>query len=270
MTSSTTGGATTTYTYAGAAQNQVLSETTPGTDSYTYTYGGHGELLIQGTGGATYDVVNDANTGQALDLVNTSTHAGLYLYDGIGNPVGLLTDTGTKAFAVSFDPYGGQTVTAGGSSDWYGNSPYGFKSGTRTNGDALVKFGLRWYLPTTGTRTQRDTLDAPLDPTNANRYAYADDNPINNRDPNGRISFTNLVKLGTLLYDAKKAITTGSILSIAAGFAFEFACDSALDTLSSGTAAVPAANGCAVGVHSCKVLWRRSLKVNDLRRYSHE
>ncbi|MFZ7088765.1 hypothetical protein [Curtobacterium sp. RRHDQ10] len=49
-------------------------------------------------------------------MINTSVHAGLYLYDAIGNPVGLLTDTGT-----------------------------------RTNGDAFVKFGLRWYLPTTGT-----------------------------------------------------------------------------------------------------------------------
>jgi RHS repeat-associated protein len=111
----------------------------------------------------------------------------MYLYDGIGNPVGVLTDTGTRAYSVAFDPYGGQTVTAGGNSDWYGNTPYGFKAGTRTDGDALVKFGLRWYLPTTGTWTQRDTLDAPLDPTNANRYAYAGDDPIDNADPSGAL-----------------------------------------------------------------------------------
>ncbi|MFZ7088769.1 RHS repeat-associated core domain-containing protein [Curtobacterium sp. RRHDQ10] len=61
------------------------------------------------------------------------------------------------------------------------------QAGTRTDGDALVKFGLRWYLPTVGTWTQRDTLDAPLDPGNANRYAYAGDDPFNDSDPSGTL-----------------------------------------------------------------------------------
>jgi hypothetical protein len=55
------------------------------------------------------------------------------------------------------------------------------------------------------------------------------------------------VKLGTLLYGANEAITSGSILSIAAGFTFEVACDAALDTLTGGVAAPVSAIGCAVG-----------------------
>jgi hypothetical protein len=40
-------------------------------------------------------------------------------------------------------------------------------------------------LPLTGTFTQQDTVDAPLDPANANRYGFAGGDPINNIDPTG-------------------------------------------------------------------------------------
>lgn len=49
-----------------------------------------------------------------------------------------------------------------------------------------MKFGLRWYNPTTGAWTQQDTLDAPLDPANANRCAFAGGDPINSNDASGR------------------------------------------------------------------------------------
>jgi RHS repeat-associated protein len=54
-------------------------------------------------------------------------------------------------------------------------------------GMGIVKFGIRWYDPTTGRWTQQDTLDAPLDPANANRYAYAGDDPVNLIDLTGLV-----------------------------------------------------------------------------------
>jgi RHS repeat-associated protein len=111
-----------------------------------------------------------------------------FIVDGIGNQVGALTDTGSNAFTVTYDPYGTGGVTAGSTSPFWTQNPFGFKVGaraSRTQSD-IVRFGLRWYLPTTGTWTQRDTLDAPLDPNNADRYAYAGDDPINNSDGSGR------------------------------------------------------------------------------------
>ena len=39
-----------------------------------------------------------------------------------------------------------------------------------------------------GRFSQMDTLDAPLDPANANRYAFAANDPINNSDPLGLFS----------------------------------------------------------------------------------
>ncbi|MCR2826704.1 RHS repeat-associated core domain-containing protein [Microbacterium sp. zg.Y909] len=63
-------------------------------------------------------------------------------------------------------------------------------AGQATNARGWVHFGNRWYNPTLGRWTQQDTLDAPLDPTNANRYAYAGCDPINNSDPTGRCTLT--------------------------------------------------------------------------------
>jgi RHS repeat-associated protein len=192
MTSSTKDGVTTRYTYAGTDQNQLLTETTDGAGSYGYIYGGadsQGVPIIVGqstAGAGTSSVISDPVTGQPLDLTTADGVTGLYVVNGIGNQVGLLTDTRTTAFRVTYSPYGTQNVTAGATSDEWVQNPYGFKNGNRTDNGAIVKFGLRWYLATTGTWTQRDTLDAPLDPKNANRYGYAGGEPINGSDPTGR------------------------------------------------------------------------------------
>lgn len=52
-------------------------------------------------------------------------------------------------------------------------------------GTGRYLFGVRFYDPNQGVWTQQDSLDAPLDPVNANRYAYAGGDPVNNFDPTG-------------------------------------------------------------------------------------
>ena len=112
----------------------------------------------------------------------------LLVYDGLDNPVGLLTDFATNAFTYQYDPWGVQTLTAGGTGNGAAQNPYTFHSGIKDPGSGLIKFGERWYNPATGTWTQQDAIDEPLDPANANRYAYAGDNPINNLDPSGQVT----------------------------------------------------------------------------------
>ena len=65
-------------------------------------------------------------------------------------------------------------------------NPYQFKGGLHDRTTNWVKFGHRWYSVEWGRFSQQDTLDAPLDPANANRYAFAANDPINLSDPTGR------------------------------------------------------------------------------------
>lgn len=135
-----------------------------------------------------------------------------------------------------YAPYGAQTVTAGVTSDAWEQNPYGFKNGNRTDNGVLVKFGMRWYLAITGTWTQRDTLDAPLDPKNANRYGFAGDDPVNASDPTGRNTFTD--------YAGGCAVGTATSAGIALG----------LGTFTAGGgAALALAGGCLGGIASVAI-----------------
>jgi RHS repeat-associated protein len=95
---------------------------------------------------------------------------------------------GTPVIVYNCDPYGLPTLdyTSGGSGTQ--QNPFLFKGGIQDRATGWVHFGNRWYNPTTGRWTQQDTLDAPIDPNNANRYAYAGCDPINNIDPTGQVS----------------------------------------------------------------------------------
>jgi len=131
-------------------------------------------------------VFDDPTTGQPLGIVTSADQACMLVFDGTDNPVGLLTNSATVSFAYKYDPWGVQTLTAGGGGNGAGQNPYAFHAGIKDPGSGLIKFGQRWYNPTTGTSTQQDTPDNPLDPANANRYVLSGGDPINGQDPTGQ------------------------------------------------------------------------------------
>lgn len=166
MTSAATNGVTTTFTYAGASQDQLLTQATTGQATVSYTYGqsagtGVPEVDTETLGGNTSRVLHDGSTGQALDLTDSDGNTAASLVDGLGNQVGALTDTGGGGFTAFYTPYGMGGVTSNGGSDFWTQNPYGFKDGIRSDAAGLVKFGQRWYRAGIGGRTQEDTLDAP-------------------------------------------------------------------------------------------------------------
>ncbi|WP_200849280.1 RHS repeat-associated core domain-containing protein, partial [Curtobacterium sp. 18060] len=129
----------------------------------------------------------DPSAGQPLDLQTTDGTTSMWVIDGTGNPAAAIADTGKTAYTVAYDPYGVETVKAGGDSAQWQQNPYGFKAGLRSSStdNGLTKFGYRWQSSTTGAWIERDTLDAPLSPSNANRYAYVGGDPVNAQDSTG-------------------------------------------------------------------------------------
>ena len=184
------GGKTTTYTYAGTSQNEVLKESTAGGSTYQLTYGrpdknGLPEIESVTVGSATGYVFHDPS-GLPVMLQTNSALTTLYMFDAIGNPAVLANSVNTTSYNLRFDPYGAATRIDGGTNNggWIQN-PYVFQAGIQDRATGLIKFGQRWYNPGTGTWTQQDSLNVPLSPTNANRYAYAGGDPMNVSDPAG-------------------------------------------------------------------------------------
>jgi len=121
----------------------------------------------------------------------------LYLYDGIGNPVAMANNRSATNLQLSFDPYGAATrIDSAGATRASAFNPFTFEGGIQDRVSGQVKFGKRWYSADTGAWMQQDTLNAPLDPDNANRYQYAASDPINMRDPRGDDASTDIVLAG--------------------------------------------------------------------------
>ncbi|MCR2826705.1 RHS repeat-associated core domain-containing protein [Microbacterium sp. zg.Y909] len=172
---------------------EVLQQQTP-TATYNLVYGRTnqvGQPVIEQAkiGSVTAYVDNDPVTGQPLMLRTSTGTVSLYVYDGTGNPTAILRDFAGTGYTYQYDPYGLPTVTSNSGGTGLSQNPFLFQGGIQDRATGWVHFGNRWYNPAIGRWTQQDTLDAPLDPTNANRYAYAGCDPINNTDPTGRISF---------------------------------------------------------------------------------
>ena len=193
MVSHTRATGTYTYTYAGGSQSELIKQKTTKGD-YEYGYGRTNQfglpVVEQVTlNGETAHLENDPVTGQPLMLRTSGGTQTMYIYDGIGNPEALVTNLDTTAFAYDYDPYGVPTLTEDSGGQGEPINPYQFKGGIHDRSTNWVKFGHRWYSVGTGRFTQRDTLDAPLDPGNANRYTFAGNDPINYSDPLGLYSW---------------------------------------------------------------------------------
>ncbi|WP_280703028.1 LamG-like jellyroll fold domain-containing protein [Kitasatospora sp. GP82] len=196
---------TTTYTYD--ARGTLTCTTNPSGTTNTvydafdqlasngpisYTYDALGRLATAGTSTFTYDRTSDNITYDGAQTYNrdpagnlvaltTTKSAALAFNDHHNDLVATYTPTGTTLNgSTSFDPWGKNLGAADG------GTGIGYQGGWTDPNSHLLNTASRWYDPSTGAFTSRDT--ATLNPTTAaraNRYAYTSGHPLDATDPSG-------------------------------------------------------------------------------------
>lgn len=161
------------FDYAGYSQSERL---TRGSTSFTDTELGT-QIEEQGGAQTFYDRTDQ---GQALAMRTPSAYY-YYLFDSMGSTMALTDSSGDLAGGsrYRYEPYGEQV--AGPSVA----NPIRFQGQYLDSQTGVYKMGLRYYDPTTMRWTQTDPLNLFQDPRQANRYAYAGADPVNQADPSG-------------------------------------------------------------------------------------
>ena len=117
-------------------------------------------------------------------LIARTDTSGTFYYqaDQLGSPRTVTNSRGAVVARIKYDPWGAATVTSG---RLPAGSP-GFTGATPIAGTQYVQMGARLYDPIHGEFASADSLSpASADVQGANRYTYADDNPVSNIDPSG-------------------------------------------------------------------------------------
>ncbi|GAA5178922.1 polymorphic toxin-type HINT domain-containing protein [Rugosimonospora acidiphila] len=214
LTSSTTDGATTSYGWT--ARGTRASVTPPGGGAQSSTADAFGQTVTAPGGvGYAYDALGRQVTRSVGADTQTFAYSGIddtlasdddqsYAYDPDGDLASVdagggglaaLTDvhdnvsgtfatapaTGALAGSTAYDPYGNKTASTGAQTD------LGYQSDWTDPATGQVDMAARRYDPGTGAFTSRDTWNNnPVpDSINANRYSYANGQPLTSTDPTG-------------------------------------------------------------------------------------
>ncbi|WP_184796946.1 RHS repeat-associated core domain-containing protein [Kribbella italica] len=184
MTGRTNGSTTTSYSYAGGDQNELVATTT-GANTTSYVYGQNdrnGVPIMQSfiKNGQTSYLDTDP-TGSPIAL-NTGAGVDYYTLDNQGTPTGLVNNTGTVTATYTYDPAGKQMTATGASAT---TNPLRYTQGLLDEQTGWLKRGVRFHDTTTANWTAQDLLSQLLKPNSASRYSYVAGNPVNSIDPRG-------------------------------------------------------------------------------------
>jgi RHS repeat-associated protein len=219
------------WKYTGTSSNLCGS---PPSGATTYTFDGHGNETAAGSTSYSYDALDRAtglagttagyltpDNGELVSFGTTSFQSNLlglsrqigastttnyvrdpagtpvsqrtssskqfFINDRLGSTVALTDTTGSIVRSYSYDADGNATSSGSGAT-----TDLKFASGHQVG--SLYHFGARYYDPNIGRWTQQDPINQLDDLTQANRYAYAAGDPVNNTDPLGTLSFKKILR----------------------------------------------------------------------------
>jgi RHS repeat-associated protein len=109
-----------------------------------------------------------------------------YVYDGNGNVMRLVDDTGTNIVAsYTYDPYGNLIAQSGRMAS---ANPYRFSTKYFDTETGLYYYGYRYYHPEMGRWVSRDPIQ---EAGGLNLYGYVQNGPVSNLDRLGLATFIN-------------------------------------------------------------------------------
>jgi RHS repeat-associated protein len=141
----------------------------------------------------------------------TTVHSGLlgltnanyaYATDLQGSVRAIYDSNQTLQTAYTYDPYGNIATNSPANLV----QPYRFQ-GEYQDSTGLYHMGDRYYDPTTGRWTQPDPYADVTDPTSANPYTFAADDPANNVDPRGDLTLSCSLRHQECHLDLSRAAT---------------------------------------------------------------
>jgi RHS repeat-associated protein len=184
------GGSSLSMAYTGTNSTQ---RTSAGSTTFANSIFG---VAASTAGGTTTYFTRDAN-GRLNSILQGSSRYYVY-YDGNGSVAGLINSLGVNEATYAYDPYGNTTPSGSSPS----TDPFRYKGGYEDS-TGLYKFGTRYYNPGLGSWTQQDSVPG------GNRYAYADDNPVNEVDPSGLSSYDEILAYFTSQFvNGAQGVTT--------------------------------------------------------------
>ena len=182
LLSATIGATTIRYGYDALGRRTSRSDASGNTE-YFYGVPGNAQLIshLREADGTLVVLYYDSNARLiAFDRIASSSERFYVTSDYNGSPLIITDAAGNVVIQREFTAYGirfNETNTAGF------DSPLGFAGGLEDSVTGLVRFGMRDYEPLSAHWTARDPI--LFQAGQANIYAYAQNNPVNNRDLSG-------------------------------------------------------------------------------------
>ena len=235
-------------------------------NNLVYTYDGNGKLIRQSNG---LEFFYD-HTGVAGMKYNGSTY--IYRKDVQGNIIALLDSSGTVVVKYTYDAWGNYAAEA---LDYYDGkvqfknvdsdkafnadyekykqlaniNPFRYRGYYYDTETELYFLKTRYYDPEVGRFISPDSIEY-LDPetiNGLNLYAYCNDNPVSNVDPNGNKWWNILAWIGVgLVVAAITVLTAGMAGAVISGVAGGIIYGAAIGTLALGS--IGAVGGAVGGI----------------------